>query len=291
VTQIDHAQPVLPSARVGQATVVEQTRAAAEVAAAVQVAQQCPRSMQAAIAEMERSCSQAALADRAFFRFPRGGQSVSGPSIYLARELARCFGNVQYGIAELSRDDELGQSEMIAFAWDVERNTRNSSTFIVPHKRDKRGGPEKLVDLRDIYENNANQGARRVREAIFAVLPPWFVEQAKELCNKTLAEGGGVPLPKRIADAVKAFEGIGVTVDQLAQNVGRPVEKWTEHDVAKLGITYKSIQRGEIRAEEEFPPPRVTTEEITGRPVPPPAEPADPLSYSDDEVAEGGGQR
>jgi hypothetical protein len=250
--------------RVGQATAIEQSRAVAEVYAAILVAQQCPRDVQAALRAMRESCTMQSLADRAFFRFPRAGSTVSGPSIYLARELARCWGNIQYGVAELRRDDDQGESEMQAFAWDVQTNSRAAAIFIVPHKRDKRGGPERLVDMRDIYENNANAGARRVRECIFGVLPLWFTEEAKDLCNKTLTDGGGKPLPQRVADAISTFEAIGVSEERIAEKLGRSSSKWTAVDVAQLGVTYKSIQRGEVTKDEEFPAAAVTAAEIVG---------------------------
>jgi hypothetical protein len=238
---------------------------AAEVQAAVVVAQQCPRNIQSAIAEMRQSCQQMALAERAFYRYPKGGQTITGPSVHLARELARCWGNVQYGLVELRRDDEYGQSEMQAFAWDVQTNSRNSSTFVVPHRRDTREGPKAVTDMRDIYELNTNNGARRVREAIFAILPPWFVEEAKELCNLTIKNGGGKPLDQRIADALRLFGTLGVTTEQIETKLGRPSGKWLEHDVAQLGVIYKSLQRGEVSVEDEFPEPtkEVTADELT----------------------------
>jgi hypothetical protein len=199
-------QAVPRATSIGQATAVEQSRAVAEVQAAVVVAQQCPRDVQFAVQQMRESCAQKALADRAFFRYSRGGSTITGPSVHLARELARVWGNIQYGISELRRDDDEKISEMQAFAWDVQTNTRSAAIFIVPHKRDTKAGQKDLTDLRDVYENNANQGARRVREAIFAVLPPWFTEEAKELCQQTIAEGGGKPLAQRIADIVRWFE-------------------------------------------------------------------------------------
>src|SRR5690606_30100368 len=158
----EHMQPAPAPERIGQGTAVEQSRAAAEVQAAVVVAQQCPRNVPAAIAEMEQVCTQRTMAERAFYSFPRSGSTVSGPTVHLARELARCWGNVQYGLIEMRRDDAYGESEMQAYAWDVQKNNRVSNTFIVPHRRDTRNGTQKLTDMRDIYENNANQGARRV---------------------------------------------------------------------------------------------------------------------------------
>jgi hypothetical protein len=255
-------RPATGPARIGQGTAIEQSRAVAEVQAAIVVAQQVPRNINSAIAEMRQSCQQPFLAERAFFRYSRGSGNITGASVHLARELARCWGNIQYGLVEMRRDDDYAQSEMQAFAWDVEKNSRNSSTFIVPHKRDQKGGPKQLTDMRDIYENNANNGARRVREAIFAILPPWFVEEAKQICTKTLADGGGKPLPQRIADAIRAFEGIGVVQDRIETKFGRPSGKWTEHDVAQLLVAFQSIQRGEVTADEEFPLPRVTVDEI-----------------------------
>ena len=252
------------AARIGQATAIEQSRAVAEVQAAIIVAQQCPRDKQAAQREMRESCRMKALAERAFYRFPRSGQTVSGPSVHLARELARCWGNIQYGVAEMSRDDAHGQSEMLAYAWDVQTNARASAVFIVPHARDKKNGPERLTDMRDIYENNSNNGARRVRECIFAVLPPWFVEEAKDLCAQTLKDGGGKPLTQRVADALGMFGNMGITEDDITRKLGRPAAKWTDHDLGQLSVIYRSLQRGEVTREDEFPAPTVTAEEITG---------------------------
>lgn len=300
----ERVMPDLPSAtRIGQGTAVEQSRAIAEVQAAVVVAQQVPRSIPRAERDMRRSCAQKSLAEKAFYRYPRGGETVSGPSVQLARELARCFGNVQYGVTELRRDDGYGQSEMQAWAWDLETNTRSSTTFIVPHRRDTRAGVKQLADMRDIYENNANNGARRLREMIFAILPGWYTEDAIAACYETLA-GDDSELPGRIRQCVEGFEKLGVRQAQLEQKAGGPVEKWTPYDLAQMSVVYRSLMRGETNRDEEFgvAPDRVTAAEITGqkqdkpahqqrrrgRAAPPDASPADsrlPTPPADDETA------
>lgn len=252
-----------------QATVVEQTRAMEEVRAAVVVAQQCPRDVSRAVVSMMESCRQKALAERAFFRYPRAGEQISGPSVHLARDLARCWGNIQYGIHELSRDDAGGSSEMLAYAWDVETNTRSASIFIVPHARDVKRKRQPIVELRDVYENNANMGARRVREAIFSVLPAWFTEEAKDLCMATLSDTkGGKTLPQQITESVAWFAtSMSVTQAQLEDKLGRPASDWTPGDVASLRVISTSLQRGETTVADEFPKPtapRLTAAEITG---------------------------
>ncbi|MFC4912551.1 hypothetical protein [Actinomadura gamaensis] len=284
--------PTVPSpSRIGQGTAVEQSRAAAEVLAAVEVAQRFPRDPAVARAQMIDSCAQYGLAERAFFRFPRADGVVTGPSVHLARELARCWGHIQYGLIELRRDDEYGQSEMQAWAWDVQTNARVSTTFVVPHKRDTKRGVKDLTDLRDIYENNSNHGARRVREMIFAVLPPWFTEEAKQLCQQTLNNGGGKPIVQRVTEAVQGFDRLGVTVEQLERRTGRSKAQWDGHDVAKLGVIFQSLQRGEIRVEDEFPPPTTTAAEIlAARAASPPAAAVDPDAEAAAQAAAEGGR-
>lgn len=259
------AEVELPKpARIGQGTAIEQARSVAEVHAQIMAARQLPRDIQAARRNILDACGIVEFAAKAFYRYRRGAGSVTGASVHMARELARCWGNIDYGIKELSRDDEHGQSEMIAFAWDMESNVRSSNVFIVPHKRDKRGGPEALVDMRDIYENNANNGARRVRQAIFSVLPPWYVEIALAACHATNKDGGGKPLQERIANMLSLFHGLAVAEEDIARKLGRPSAKWTGDDVAQLGTIYQSLLRGEVTKDEEFPESAVTKDEITG---------------------------
>ena len=269
----------LPSAsvdRLGQATAVEQSRAIAQVQAAAVMARQFPRSTQAAISEMRDACGRTELAKRAFFKFPRGGESVTGASVYLARELARIWGNIDYGLNELRRDDVHGQSEMQAYAWDLQTNARSTRTFVIEHARDTKQGRKQLTDLRDISDNNNNFGARAVREMIFATLPQWFTDMAQEVCRATLQSGGGVPLPQRVADALAAYKRARITPAQLAARVGAEPDAWTHEDVTDLEILFRSLQNHEITRDEAFPEQdaAVTAEELAAAPKPTVKQPA-----------------
>jgi hypothetical protein len=265
---------------IGQATAVEQARAVAEVAAAVQVAQQFPRDMDRVRREMHTACASPALAKRAFYAVPNRGQ---GPSVHLARELSQIYGNFQSGIHELRRDDDKGESEVQAFAWDVERNGRTSRTFVVPHQRMKSGKRVPLEDLSDVTNNNNNVGARALREVIFNQLPRWLREEAEDLCRQTLEQGNGKPVAQRADEAVRAFaDRFHVTEQQLVERVGRRRGEWTPQDLATLEVIYRSIDQGETTADEQFPPPKVTAAEVTAKakakpPQPPAADepPAD----------------
>jgi hypothetical protein len=246
----------LPSEKAAsQATQVEQARAVAEVAAAVRVAQDFPRDLSRAVEQMRQSCSQKSLAQRAFYSLPRAGGRVEGSTVHLARELARCFGNVEYGIRETRRDDVAGESEVLAWAWDVENNVRQSRGFVVPHQRMKGGARQALTDLSDIANNNNSVAARALRECILTLLPVWFRDEAEALAAKTFSgESGDKPLPKRIADAVAYFgREFNVTAEQLEARLARPRTKWTAGDLATLNVISSEIGRGEKSIEDEFP--------------------------------------
>lgn len=285
-------QPVgaAPRTALSQATSVEQSRAVAEVQSAVIVAQQIPRDLQRAEAELRDACSRMSMAKQAFYRVPNRG---TGPSVHLLRELARIWGNTQYGVNELARNDAKGESEIQSWAWDVQTNTRSHRTFIVPHARMAKGRREELTDLGDITNNNSNAGARAVRECISAILPKWFTELAQDICKTTLENGEGVPLPKRVETMLGKFREIGIAEAQLETKIGKKRGAWDAGDVAQMGITYTSITRDGIDKAEMFPPVAgVSAEEIKakavetpkGEPAPPtepPSEPGEPAPEAD----------
>lgn len=252
-----------------QGTVVEQTRAVAEVAAAVRVAQDNPRSESAARSAMLETCGRLAVANRAFYEVPNRG---AGPSIHLARELARIWGNIDYGVREMSRDDEAGTSEMQVWSWDQQTNARSTRSFLAPHVRMKGGNRQRLTDIGDIYLSNQNVGARAVRECIFSVLPGWFVAEAEARCRETIQNGDGRPFPERVADAVAKFEEFKVTPAQLEGRVGAKRDKWTPTNLAQLVRIYLSITVDGIPAGEYFPDKAIDLTALPSAPL----EDADP---------------
>ena len=243
-----------------QGTIVEQSRAVAEVAAAIRVALDFPRDTNRAVEDMRELCSRLAVATRAFYEVPNRG---SGLSVHIARELARIWGNVQYGVKELSRDDMRGESEVLAYAWDQQTNTRTERSFIVPHAKSTRQGRKALTDLNDIYLNNQNAGARAVRECIFSMLPHSLIAEAEALLRATLERGDGKSIEQRRTDALEKFAGLNVNEARLVVKLGKPMGQWMPRDIADLVKAYTSITVDGIPVEEFFPEEVVTVAEIT----------------------------
>ena len=165
------------------------SRQAQEVQGAIVMAKKFPRDEYDAMERIKRTCQRATLAEQAIYSYPRGGQTVMGPSIRLAEALAQNWGNIDYGVIELEQKN--GSSEMMAYAWDLESNTRVTKIFTVEHKRDTRKGTYQLTDSRDIYEATANFGARRMRACILGVIPGDVVDMAVGECKETVRKGIG----------------------------------------------------------------------------------------------------
>lgn len=221
---------------------IESSRAVAEAQGKLLIAKRFPRDQVEAYRNAMNACKRPSLAEKALYSYPRAGQTISGPSIRLAEELARCWGNIDFGIKELSQKD--GESEMQAYCWDTETNTISSQTFVVKHVRDTRHGQQKLTEQRDIYENNANMAGRRLRSRILAVLPPDLVEDAVRECRKTLAGQNDMPLEDRIKKMVMMFQKFGVKPETIEKRLGRSIDTMTPDDLAEYGGIYNSIKDG-----------------------------------------------
>ena len=219
------------------------TRQAQEVQAAMIVAKHFPRDERVACDRILSACTRRSLAESAIYSYSRGGTEVSGPSIRLAECIAQNWGNLDFGYIELEQKN--GESQVMAYAWDLETNTRQSKVFSVPHRRETKKGSYPLTDSRDIYELVANQASRRVRSCILAVIPNDVVEAAVAQCEVTLkSSAAGKAIEDRIAEMVERFAEYGVTTDQLRAYMGKNVEAFNESDVIKLGKVYRSLKDG-----------------------------------------------
>lgn len=244
---------------INQGTVaIEASRAIAEAQGKLVIAKRFPRDEVQAYNRVAQACQRKGIAEKAFYSYNRGGGTVSGPTIRFAEELARCWGNIDYGIKELSQDE--GKSEMQAYAWDLETNAQSVQNFTNPHIREVGGKAKILTSQRDIYEINANMGARRLRSRILAILPTDLVDMAINECKKTLAGNNDEPLIDRVKKMVVAFAKIGVTQEQIEIRLGRKVDTMTIDDFTDYIGIYNAIKQGESKIAEWFEAEKVASD-------------------------------
>lgn len=248
-----------PMDDINQGTVViEANRAIAEAQGKLAIAKRFPRDEIRAYAAARAACQRKSVAERAFYSYPRGTSVVTGASIRFAEELARCYGNIDYGIKELSR--KKGESEMMAYAWDLETNTVSSQTFTNPHIRETKNSIVELKSDRDIYEINANMAARRLRARILAILPNYFVEDCIEECKKTIAGKNDEPLIDRVRKLVVQFEKIGVTKEMIERYLEKKTTEMDLNDIVEFVGIYNSIKDKQHTVSDWFEPSKVSSD-------------------------------
>lgn len=236
------------------------SRQAQEVQAAMVIAKRFPRDEVESYNRIMQSCKRKSLAESAMYEYPRGGTKVTGPSIRLAESMAQNWGNLDFGITELEQKN--GESQVMAYAWDLETNTRQVKIFSVPHIRSTKKGNIPLTDPRDIYEMVANQGARRLRSCILGIIPGDVVEAAVKECQKTLVSGNDKPLIDRVRDGIRLFEEkFSVTQEMIEKYIGCKCEAFSENDMIRLNNVYRSLRDGMASREQYFDLPAPGTSE------------------------------
>lgn len=231
----------------------EQARARYEIEGAILIAKKFPRNEDAAFGTLMRSCGRKSLAEVAAYRFPRGGQEVTGPAVYLAKEAARIWGNIRFGFDIIGDDDE--NRHIRGWAWDVETNARSSydDQFkkLVQRKQGKNGPTAWVVpDERDLRELTNRRGAILVRNSLLDLLPDDLIQDALKTARATLERDAGENIEDSRKKTILGFGELGISVEDLETYLEHPMSNTTPHEVANLRQIWKSIKEGVSRWSE-----------------------------------------
>lgn len=232
-------------------------REEAELKAAIVLARRFPRDEAAAYTKIIKSCQRPGFAEGCAYCFPRGGQNVKGPSVDLAREMARCWGNIRYGQRIVSLDED--HVHIKGYAYDCETNNyiEAEDKFEKLVQR-KRGGQTQWVkpDERDLRELVNRRGAICVRNAILQVMPPDVVDDAVRQADETMRKAAAGDIKQDREGALRrlalAFSELGVNTDMIATKLGHPLELITDDELATLRQVFKSVRDGNSKREDHF---------------------------------------
>lgn len=230
----------------------QESKQLSEIKGKMFLARQFPRDPEQSLQNVLMECQRPKLAEAAQYEYQKGDNVVTGPSIRLVEVLARHWGNIDSGVAEI--DTHSDHTVVKAYAWDLENNVSDEKTFAVQHVRTTKRGSYKLTDERDIYEMVANKAARRKRSCLLAVMPGWYVEAALDACNETLRKSvaNGRSMDEVRASLLSAFAEVGITAVDIEARMGRPIDKLNENDVVKLRHLYSAIKDGFVKAADAF---------------------------------------
>lgn len=277
-TEIVSAEPAAPSflsapTSAALPVAIAKNPEATAALAGIYIAKQFPRDLAAITADMSSVCSRIRLAQSAAYAYPRGGTTVYGPSIRLAEALQGVWGNIESGWKHLgvSYDEKkkIHVSKCVAFCWDKQTNNRASMEFTVPHWRDTQSGGYEIKSEREVYELCANMAARRKRAVIFQILPAWLVEEAMDICRRTMDEyNGSRPLEDLIRTMEADFLKIGITRAMLETKLGHTIAATTYKEITELGNAYNALKEGIVKPDDIFPEPAAPEQPQPGQEPP-----------------------
>ncbi len=225
----------------------------AEVQGMIVVANRMPRDQDAAIENLMLSCDHPAFAGETTYQFPRGKATITGPSVNLAREAARCWGNIQYSV-DVIRDDK--NSRLIrAWAWDMQTNTRVSAEdeFVKTVFRKNQG--DIPTNERELRELTNRRGAILERNCILKLIPRYVIDMALERAEKTLQKDAASSPEETILRLVQWFSAIQVSRKDLEKRLGHRMEEATPKEISKLRAILRSILDGNSSWAEYAPKP------------------------------------
>lgn len=237
------------------AEVSEGTKEIAEIQAKMILARQFPRNINVCRELIAAECKNIKLAEQAVYEFPRGDSVVKGASIRLVEMISRYYGNFISGIKELSQTDK--KATVRAYAWDLESNFADEKVFDVEYLRSTKKGTYAIKDPRDKYEMMANMAARRKRACMQAIIPQYLIDEAVEICQKTL-EKSVVGDKKNISDVrVKMLDQFRALAEWISEEdfrtvCGKDFDSLNEKDIVKLRSLYNAIKDGFVKPETAF---------------------------------------
>jgi len=234
------------------AVAVNATAEVARVQAQLVAAKNFPRNEKAATDRILNAFQRVSLASVATYQYSKGGSDISDLSIRAAEAMAQSWGNLDYGVREIEQKGD--ESTCEAYCWDLETNTRRSIVFRVPHYRDTKKGKIKVEDSRDKYELVANQGARRVRACILAILPRDIQDVAKEQISLTMQTNFAIT-PEYLKQMLESFAQFGVTKEQIEALLQRRIDTMQPAQAVRLSNIYNSISDGMSNPSDWFDMP------------------------------------
>jgi hypothetical protein len=181
------------------------------------------------------------------YAVPRGGKTITGPSVRLAEICVLAWGNLHVE----GRIVEIGDQfvKVAGTAWDMETNNRISqeTTRRITDKQNRRFNDDMIIVT-------ANAAISIIlRNAIFRIIPKSLVEKIRTQAAK-VALGDATSLEARRSEAVAFWEKQGVKQDRLLAALGKPGLQDIGLDEIQLLLGFwTAIKDKQTTIEECFP--------------------------------------
>ena len=204
----------------------------------------------------------AAASTEWFYRFPVKNKRenridhIEGPSIKLANDLARIFGNCDIDC----RATDLGTHILFQARFiDLETGYSLTRPFQQRKGASKMGADQdRQADI--TFQIGASKAIRNVIVNALQTYADFALSEAKE----ALVERIGADLPKWRERTLARLKEYPVDIHRVEAVVGRPAKEWVATDLARVIASMKAVADGMATIDETFPP---RTEEPSAQPA------------------------
>lgn len=234
--------------------------AKAQIQCAYMMALQCPRSYFAAEQAVVKACENPLFAEKVEYKLPRGGTTISGPTIRLAELIRREWRNI-FTTERVMHDDERQMIVQVT-AMDLETNSIETAEVVIPKTVERRyvkDGQEIISERENslgkkVYTVRATDSevdmmrkamiSKALRNAIFRLVPAELVQIAIATARQTIQTADAKDPKEAIRRLIFCFEEQGVSIDKIEKEIGHTLEKANTADVKKLRGLYKQMLNG-----------------------------------------------
>ena len=234
--------------------------AKAQIQCAYMMALQCPRSYFAAEQAVVKACENPLFAEKVEYKLPRGGTTISGPTIRLAELIRREWRNI-FTTERVMHDDERQMIVQVT-AMDLETNSIETAEVVIPKTVERRyvkDGQEIISERENslgkkVYTVRATDSevdmtrkamiSKALRNAIFRLVPAELVQVALATARQTIARADAADPKDATRRLIVCFEEQGVSIEKIEKFIGHTLEKSTTADVKKLRGLYKQMLNG-----------------------------------------------
>ncbi len=185
-------------------------------------------------------------AENCFYALKRGDTFIEGPSVRLAEIIGCAWGNLRVQSRIIGNDGKFITAQGIAH----ELETNFAASVETKRRITGKDGRTFNEDMQTVTGNAAASIA--FRNALLKVVPSAVTHRiVKEI--REVAKGKALSLEQRVANALKWFESVGVSRQQVLAHIGaQSAEKITEEQADYLRGLAVAIKEGSTTVKDTF---------------------------------------
>lgn len=223
---------------------------ASEIDIQIATANRYPRSIKAFKDHvLELSTLDEETASSMFYKLPRGGKFIEGPSVRLAEVAAASYKHLRFGSRIIAVDDRFITAQ--GYCYDLENNI--ASAVEVRRRITDKNGKRFNDDMIQVTGNAASSIA--LRNAIFKVIPMAYIKPAYEKAKLT-ALGQNKSMAERREAMLTYWKKAGATEAQVFAAIGvKGIDDLGNDELLTLHGLATAVKSGEITIETAMTPP------------------------------------